>query len=411
MANNLSLLSTTNRVEVPVIQVKIGDYTFGVAEKKITKISGTYTTKDTRYPNYINSLTVTKISGKVNTYSLSLAYPVVAGADPNYFEKVFSSVSKSRKIWFTYGDMNAPQFVYRNEEAIITDVTQQLSFSSSVISYQVTAVSSGNLLAAGAYNFRARTAKPSSVLKEILANKTYGVQDIFYGMRDLDLVAQRNLIRSDDCVVDIKAKTNISVLDYITYLVSCMTKSPLAGNGDDVYVFTVVDDTTGVFGGPYFKVDLISKTFDSVDTYEIDAGYPGGNIVTDLQIQNNESYSIFYDYQTQLNTAEYRQTIDDQGNLVDQYAPIISSRNNQFQTTPSDETWWRKVTEYPITLTLSLRGLLRPAILMTNVRLKVYYYGQLHSSSGKYIVTKQVDKISFSGFETQLTLVRVGADQ
>ena len=45
---------------------------------------------------------------------------------------------------------------------------------------------------------------------------------------------------------------------------------------------------------------------------------------------------------------------------------------------------------------------------MTHIRLNVYFYGRKHISSGLYIVTKQVDNISTSGFRTTLSLLRVG---
>ena len=75
MIENVSLLSNLNRVEVPIVKVVIGDYTFGVYNKS-TITDGT---SIVRYPNYVQGLTVKKINGKVNTYTLSLTYP------KNYF--------------------------------------------------------------------------------------------------------------------------------------------------------------------------------------------------------------------------------------------------------------------------------------------------------------------------------------
>lgn len=77
-----NLLTAPVYVQVPIIQVKIGDYTFGVPEKDIK--SGYQ-----RFPNYIKSLEVTKVNGKVNMYVLNLTYPITEADDPNYFEKVF----------------------------------------------------------------------------------------------------------------------------------------------------------------------------------------------------------------------------------------------------------------------------------------------------------------------------------
>ena len=68
------------------------------------------------------------------------------------------------------------------------------------------------------------------------------------------------------------------------------------------------------------------------------------------------------------------------------------------------------MTEYPIKVTITLKGLLRPAILMSYVRLNVYYWGKKHISSGLYVITSQSDSISESGYRTTLTMTRVGKD-
>ena len=65
-----SLLSSAARVQVPWIKVTIGKYTFGVYSKqKIAKTDddGMYYTKfNVQYPNYIQSLDITKINAQVN---------------------------------------------------------------------------------------------------------------------------------------------------------------------------------------------------------------------------------------------------------------------------------------------------------------------------------------------------------
>ena len=71
---------------------------------------------------------------------------------------------------------------------------------------------------------------------------------------------------------------------------------------------------------------------------------------------------------------------------------------------------WTKVTQFPIKARIVVAGLLRPAILMTKVRLNVLFYGRKHISSGLYVITSQKDTISTSGYRTQLELLRVGED-
>ncbi len=416
MGKNISLLNTTSRVEAPVIKVSIGEYTFGVyqqSSKRKKDDNGFYTSFKITYPNYIQSLQIQKINGQVNQYSLSIKYPITQHDDPNFFEKIFSSVHKTRKIVFTYGDASLPTFIYKNEEAIITDIKTRFNIAQSVIEYSVSAVSSAALCVSGSYTFvNTEPKKPSDEIKKLLYNPTYGLQEIFYGMNNKGLVDQEHLIASDDKKVLLETKTNISVLEYLNYLVSCMVP---AGSVDNVkqktiYILTFVDDTTGKFGGPYFRVTPSTTGINDEGAYEVDIGYPTANIVLDFNIDNNENYSILYDWQESLSDSKYVRRLDNQGKWEDVFAPNISSKNQRYRTRISDTVYWTKITEYPISASLTIKGLLRPAILMTHVRLNVYFYGRKHISSGLYIVTKQVDTVDGSGYRTVLNLTRIQGD-
>jgi len=97
--------------------------------------------------------------------------------------------------------------------------------------------------------------KPSDKIKELLYNNIYGILDVFYGMRDKDLVISNNLIAGDDKPVKLEAKTGVTIWDYLNYLVLCMQPSSDNQNSNITgarYVLTVNDDYSGVFGGPYF---------------------------------------------------------------------------------------------------------------------------------------------------------------
>ena len=102
------------------------------------------------------------------------------------------------------------------------------------------------------------------------------------------------------------------------------------------------------------------------------------------------------------------QLFNDRGEIEEVYAPLLGTNNAQRQITEAEKTWWTKITEFPIKARITLKGLLRPAMLMTHIRLNVYFYGRKHLSSGLYIVTKQVDNIGSQGFRTSLSLLRVG---
>ena len=419
-----SLLSSGARVQVPWIKVTIGNYTFGVysrvgVEKK--NDSDFYqSTYHVQYPNFVQSLDITKINGQVNQYTLVLSYPVTQTDDPNFFEKVFSSVSKTRKIIFSYGDMSMPTYIYREEEALITKIQTQFDLRSGVINYTVSAVSSAALNAGSNWVFQGGNFRPSERIKEIFNNAKYGLQKLFTGMNKSNI---DYLIPSDDKQVSIEPKRNISALDYIIYLVSCMIPSSFTTPqhaATDMYVLTMHDDTTFddeyrdtlVEHGSYFKIERVSYKTNKSDAMQIDIGFGNtGTIVTAFSVSDDENYSLLYDYNDTLEVSPYVKRLDNNGNWIDVWAPGISSSNNYFTTRPSDITWWTKVTKYPIKASITVQGLLRPAILMSYVRLNVIFPGgHKHISSGLYLVTQQKDRIDSNGYRTTLSLTKISGD-
>lgn len=423
-----SILSSEARIQAPWIKVVIGKYTFGVfsksqgSSKTDNGFYSSYNAYNVQFPNYVKSLTIQKINGQVNQYTLNIVYPVRVGDDPNFFEKVFSSVSKSRKIVFTYGDAAMPSYIYKDEEAIITKVSSSFGFgaggsSNSVINYTVSAVSTATLGKTGSYTFMGGHIKPSEKIKDMFRNTNYGLQSLFTGMRESNLA---DLIAGDDMEVDVETKMNTTPLDYITYLVSCMipSGSTAGARSKSIYILTIHDDTiydqlygNESLGGPYFKVTKISYDKKYTDAYEVDIGYNTNTIVTNFGINQNENYSILYDYQSELHPEEYVRRINDQGKLEDIFAPSFTSNNEHRITRPEDITWYTKLTKYPISGSITIQGLLRPAMLMTYLRLNVIFPGaRKHISSGLYIVTSQQDQIDESGYRTTLGITRIDGD-
>lgn len=422
-----SLLSGTTRVEVPFIKVTIGDFTFGAfSRQEQTRMSdGFYQTAGITYPNYIQSLNIQKINGQVNQYDLSFVYPITPGDDPNFFEKVFSSVSKTRKIIFSYGDMSMPEYIYRNEKAIITKINTNFDQKTSKITYTVSATSSASLAnSAGQYYQKLTNKKPSDVIKDMLKDPKTGLMDLFTGMANADAVKNAGLIADNDIEVDISAQPNMTPLAYIKYLVSCMIPIGTPANTTKIqsfYALTIHDEaendtlpsgfTANSLGGPYFKIRQVNRNIEHSDAYEVTIGYPTGTLITEFRTENNENYSIYYDYQNKLNKNEFVSRLNDDGEWVREYAPSISSNNDSFSTNAQDKIWWSKITQYPISATLTIRGLLRPALLMEYIRLNVLFYGHKHISSGLYIITKQVDNISANGYRTTLSLTKVAGEE
>lgn len=420
MNGKKSLLSSQARIQAPWIKVTIGDYTFGVFDTQTKEMSidsvGICQTYQIQYPQYIKGLQVLKINGQVNNYTLDICYPVTQFDDPNFFEKVFSSISRTRKITFTYGDAETPGYVYKNEEAIITDVSQTFDLMGSTINYVVKAISSAALTTDGSITKPApgRKVKPSDEIKKLF-KENKSLQNTFTGMTSSDL---DKLVAGDDAEVYLESKQNISALDYINYLAGCMVPSGTTeGVNTDIYILTIYDDSvtnanrTLSRKGPYFTVSKVSAAADHRDAYEIDIGVQTSTIVRSFSLEDHSNYAIYYDFQSKAHPEKYVRRINSEGNWEDVYAPTSLSRGTKFDTKISDSVWWSKVTQFPITAVIKVQGLLRPAALMQYVKLNVIFPGgKKHISSGLYIITRQVDEISESGYLTTLTMTRIKGD-
>lgn len=417
LIRNRDLLSSQARIQVPWVKVTIGDYTFGIFDDQTKawgkKQDGFYAPFSIQFPQYIKSLQVLKINGQVNKYTLEIDYPVTQFDDPNFFEKVFSSVSRTRKIIFTYGDAETPDYVYKDEEAIITGVTQVFNLQGSTISYTISAVSSAALSTDGSITMPAppHKVKPSDEIKKLFrSNKS--LRNTFTGMKPVDL---DRIIAGDDMPVMLESKQNISAIDYLNYLTSCMIPAGSAsGLSKDIYIMTIYDDSITSADrsmskkGPYFKVDKVSTVMEHSDAYEIDVGINTSTIVRSFTIDKNENYSIYYEYQNLAHPENFVRRINGDGQWEEVYAPTSMAKPDKYKTDPSDQVWWTKATQFPINATIQVQGLLRPATLMQYVRLNVIFPGgRKHLSSGLYIVTRQVDHIGPNGYATTLSLTRI----
>jgi hypothetical protein len=420
LIKNKSLLSSQARIQVPWIKVSIGDYTFGIFDDQTKawgkKQDGFYAPFAIQYPQYIKSLNVLKINGQVNKYTLSIEYPVTQYDDPNFFEKVFSSVSRTRKIIFTYGDAETPGYIYKNEEAIITEVHQEFNLTGSTMSYTVGAESSASLATDGSITMLStgEKVKPSDEIKKLFRNNK-SLKNTFTGMSSADL---DKLIAGDDKAVVLDSKQNISAVDYINYLAGCMIpEGSEPGLSKEIYVLTIHDDSITNSNkslskkGPYFEVKKVSTVMDRGDAYEIDIGINTSTIVRGFEIDKKENYSIYYEYQNLAHPERFARRLNKDGLWEDDFAPTSMIRPEAFNVSASDQVWWTKATQFPINATIKVQGLLRPATLMQYVKLNVIFPGgHRHLSSGLYIVTRQLDEIGPSGYYTTLSLTRIKGD-
>lgn len=412
----IKLNSVPTLVESPFIIVTIGKYTLGsYTGNKTTTSLGMLA--QVNFPNFVNSLNITKVNGTVNTYTIGIVYQVAPGDDPNLIDKIFSSVSATRRLSLSYGDWRNPASIYKEETALITNVTSSLDMSASKITYTVQCVSDAMSLASAVYDFPAREAKPSDIIKEMLKDVSYGLLTVFKGMVDFQRVITNGLIASNDKKVKIEARQNMNIIEYLNFLVGAMTsvdsesKDTIIQSGN--YYLAIHDDITNALGGTYFEVKEVKAgtKVSNYDVYEVDVGYPGDNFVTQFNLTNNQQYTILYDCAGKIEQTKYIYSIDNNGQLSTQYAPSIARSKSLQKVTEQNKNWWTKVTQFPIQATLTIKGLTRPSILMSQVRINTVMYGQEHISSGLYIITKQQDKLDSNGYTTTLTLLRIGGDE
>jgi hypothetical protein len=343
---------------------------------------------------------------------------VAYGDDPNKLDKVFSRATVDRKITLSYGDWNYPSSIYKEETGIITNVTSSLNMSNSSIDYTVKCTSDAIGLTASKFTFPAQEAKPSEVIKELVTNVRYGLQQVFTGMQDIGKVLENGLIASNDKKVQLNLQKNVSPLEYLGYLVNSMVDNR---HQDDTqlpnskYFLTIHDDTSNNMGGTYFKVTEVGGSTagesNSADTYELDVNFPTDNFITQFSLNNDQSWAILYEYSNEIKQSNYSYKMNGEGQIVTTYAPPMLRSSATGGITPAESTWWGLMTGFPIQATLTLKGLTRPSILMTYVKLNVWFHGGVkHISSGLYIITKQEDKLDSNGYKTTLTLIRVGED-
>ena len=383
----VALLSSKSRVDAPFIRVRIGDYVFGVYNKSKGKIT---------FPNLITSMSIKKINGLVNSYTLIMTYPVTQDVDPNVIEKILSTNVRARKIVFDYGDVTQPNFVYRSEEAIITDVKTDVSLRDSTIRYTISAQSVAIESLSASCTLGGITDKPSNEIIRILNDTSYKLLNVFSGMKNKGL---SNYIATTDSIVDIPLYKGITPLEYIANLVACM--------GPSTYTLSTYESDEG----PYFtvrKIESESKVLNTIVTYSIDIGYPSADIVTDFSLSDNSNWSLYYEYLNNNALSDNLSRLDNNGHLYQ--VPGMLYKGTSYNLLETDKSWWEKVTTFPISATLTLKGLLKPAMLMQYVKVNVWFFGKKHASTGYYIITGQTDNIDTSSYKTTLNLTRIAGD-
>lgn len=381
-------------VEAPFVEVTIGDVTFGVS-------------KDGQQVNYVQSVEVTKTNGTLNEYVIKLIHQISPGDNPNYIASLLSA-NGYNTLRISYGDAADGKY-FKDSEALITKVSTSFDFSNCNIQYTISCSSLVYLTTSTKLNFPAKTAKPSSVMYDLLEDKTLNICEYFTGMSNIDKVKNNNLIPTTDAEVYIQAKSDKTIVEYLSYLTSLMVNKNKDLAQKTSYYFVINDEQYSDIGNTFSVKEIVSDNLAVNElVYEVDLGFPDPNMVFDFSVTSNYAWATALN--TNSNTTTYKYDLDNTGNLIQE------KYNNKLPSTVSKSDFninnntWKQLTRFPLTANLKVKGLVAPILLLTYVRVNNYFFGNKRITSGLYIVTSQVDTISGDGCRTTLGLTRVASD-
>lgn len=387
----------TTVVEVPFGEVTIGGVTFGTIQHK---------KKYTSYPNYVQSISITKTNGTINEYTIELIHQISPGDNPNYVAELISKTGYNT-ITISYGDANSGEY-FADIAALVTDVKTTFNFNSYNIQYTIIATSLSYLLATTKKNFPAIKSKPSSVIINLLKDESSGLTKYFTGMRNINAVMSAGYIPTNDKVIEIEAVSNKTVLEYISYLTALMKNEDEKIADNSTYYFTINDEYN--YEGSTFSIKevIANNIITNNIVYDVDVGYPDANLVFDFNVTSDYAWALAYQTANKITT--YKYDINYAGKLVTtKTSPVINSTlgSNQFNI---DSNTWKQLTRFPINATLTTKELLSPIFTLSYIRINNYYFGNKRITSGLYIVVEQKDTISSNGCRTTLGLTRVASD-
>lgn len=387
-STNLPVLSVA--VEAPYFELDIGGVKFG----------GYHNNK---IPNYVKSMTIKKVNGSINEYSISLIHQVRPGDNPNYIDNILSATGYNY-ITVKYGDASTGQ-IFNDYKALITNVAQTFDFTNCNIIYNISATSIAAESAATRYNFSEFTGKVSDRIRWLLYESATNLLDVFPGMSNRYEVEKQGLIPVNDAVVTIGSQIGVTAVNYLLTLVERMENSSTSVDAEitkSIYRLTVQDSTRG----STFKINEITSNVSSIPfMYEVNVGYPDDNFVLNFNVNDNFAYAVTLEGAKKI--VKYDYELNALGNLDRQRVPAYYQEE---EDKLGFRNLWSSLTRFPVNATLTVRGLLQDSLLMQYIKVNCVMYGAKRISSGVYIVTEQTDNIGNGVYSTTLSLLRVAGD-
>ena len=370
------------------------------------KIGG-YNNSADKYPNHIVDLTVEKINNKINTYTISMVHQVRVGEDPNIIDSVLSRTGYQNKVKIRYGD-SANGTIFKEEEAYVIDVTYNENVASANIAYTIKAVSSVGFVKYSYMSYPAITSKPSTEITKLMYNSGQSstqLQKAFKGMKNKQAVLGKKLIPTNDAVVNIPGLADASPYDRLVQLVANMRDST---NPTGTYMLSFNDGTNNNSSFKVTEVKRQNTTNKDVLTkncYTLDVGYPGNTMITSFSLDNDVYWPLYYKYAGKV--ASYNYDIDYTGKIIRTKVNPLDV-DDKFQSKNVEKmNWWEYVRSYPVSASVTIKGLMRPTMMMENVYVFSQIYGQEDLATGLYSIIGQTDSVGGNGCTTTLKLLKV----
>ena len=176
---------------------------------------------------------------------------------------------------------------------------------------------------------------------------------------------------------------------------------------DSLYYITFIDNDNNNPDGPYFKITEVKSDVDPFSVtdkiYDITVGY-ADDIIYSFSVDTTESWELLY--KNSEKATEYFYTISNAGELTRTISPSLATSLNSM--CELSKNWWTQMVKFPVTAQLTIKGLLKPIMLLDYINIDVMFYGIRHITSGVYAIIGQTDSLSGNGYTTTLSLVRVG---
>lgn len=418
---------STNNYIAPAVYIEILGVKFGLASYNevaydITSYERPITPSSlSKYPNIITKLKVNRlVDGSDNQYTLTIKYLPQDGDDPSYIDKLLAAnyQQNDSKMIIAYGDSSLDGFIRNKMEATILKSSMSVDLETSALEYTIKALSLSSIYSIYKdsngepiqFSFPARKDMyPSEILKLVYNDPIYQLKKVFPGgitingidINEINDSNRPDIFRSGEVISESKCNP----YEYLIRVVKSMYSSEIGtkDNSNKPFIYSINDSYMNQ------SFDIFNLVTNSSEDYvdEVEIGIEDSK-VTSYKFDSDFSYLMYQSYASENNEKGlYKYYYDDKGNEYKVKSYDGSASVNSHEQIARDKRWYESVSELPYALTLTTRYLKRSIPLGSNLKVTIIIKGQVHWTSGIFMITESVDEISTSGYSSTLKMLRL----